>query len=103
MDVIYRGRGKGKSTELIKRSVETNAYIIVSTMQRAHSLKRQAKELGYPEMLFPVTIDEYLQYRFRGSYVRHVLLDDADLILQRIFSDVTIDAISLTDLSDEDM
>ena len=101
MDVIYKGRGKGKSTELIKRSVETNSYIIVDTMQRAYSLKRQAEKLGYPEMLFPVTIDEYLIYKFRGSYVRHVLLDDADNILQHIFRDVTIDVISLTDLSYE--
>ena len=100
MEKIIRPRQAGKSSELIRIAEETNAYIIVASRQRALHLARMAKEHGR-RILFPVTVHEYEQSRFRGSYVRHILIDDADAVLEQVFKEVTIDAITMTG-GDED-
>lgn len=51
--------------------------------------------------MFPVTLREYEQSRFRGSYIRHVLIDDADAVLSQVFKEVTIDAITMTEQGNE--
>ena len=100
MEKIILGRGKGKTTELIKRSYETNSYIIVKDHNRAREVRAMADKMEL-NILFPVTVAEYLMTRFRGSHVRHVLIDDAEDVLSYIFNDVTIDAITLTGEDDE--
>ena len=47
--------------------------------------------------MFPVTLQEYKQSKFRGSHVRRVLIDDADAVLEEVFKEVTIDAITMTE------
>ena len=47
--------------------------------------------------MYPVTLREYEQSRFRVSYIRHVLIDDADAVLEQVFKEVTIDAITMTE------
>ena len=96
MKKIIRPRQAGKSTELIRMSEETGAYIIVPNRQRAFALSQLARETGH-QIPFPVTFLEYEQSRFRGSFVRHVLIDDADNLLEQIFKEVTIDAITMSE------
>ena len=96
MQVIYKPRGTGKSTDLIKLSVETNSYILVKDRKRALDLSKMASDLGYPQMLFPITLTEYMANKMKGSHVKTILIDDADDILQAIFNTVTIQAITLT-------
>lgn len=52
-------------------------------------------------ILFPVTLREYEQSRFRGSHIRRVLIDDADEVLEQVFKEVTIDAITMTEQESE--
>jgi len=92
---IIRQRQAGKSSELIRIAEETNAYIIVATRARAVCLADMAQKQGR-HILFPVTLREYEQSRFRGSHVRRVLIDDADAVLEQVFKEVTIDAITMT-------
>ena len=96
MKKIIRPRGAGKSSELIRIAEETNAYIIVATRARAVYLAHMAQKQGR-HILYPVTLREYEQSRFRGSYIRHVLIDDADAVLEQVFKEVTIDAITMTE------
>ena len=96
MKKIIRPRQAGKSSELIRIAEETNAYIIVATRARAVCLADMAKKQGR-HILYPVTLREYEQFRFRGSYIRHVLIDDADAVLEQIFKEVKIDAITMTE------
>ena len=96
MDKIIKPRRAGKSLELIKIAEASNAYIIVPTRRDALNLMKLAEKHGH-KILFPVTVDEYMQSRFRGSFVRNILIDDADIVLQMIFREVAIDAISMTD------
>lgn len=101
MKKIIRPRQAGKSTELIRMSEESGAYIIVSSRARANFLFQLAHETGH-KIPFPVTYREYEQSRFRGSFVRHILIDDADDLLQMLFKEVTIDAITMTDNQEGD-
>ena len=96
MKKIIRPRQAGKSSELIRIAEETNAYIIVATRARAVCLADMARKQGR-HILYPVTLREYGQSRFRGSYIRHVLIDDADAVLEQVFKEVTIDAITMTE------
>ena len=101
MKKIILGRGKGKTTELIKLSHDTNAYIIVKDHDRAREVRIMAEKMGL-YILFPVTVTEYMLTKLRGSHVRHVLIDDADDILEYFFNSVTIDAITMTKEGDAD-
>ena len=97
MKLIYKGRGEGKTTELIKLSVETNTYILVKDQQRQGEVAGLAYNLGY-DMLFPVTLSEHFNAgKSRGMINRRFLIDDADDILQYLIgSDIPILACSWT-------
>lgn len=96
MNKIIKPRGAGKSLELIKIAEETNAYIVVPTRRDALNLMKLAEKHGH-KILFPVTLGEYMRNGMKGSFVKHILIDDADIILQMLFRDVAVDAITMTD------
>ena len=96
MELIIKGRGKGKTTELIKRSAETQTYILTVNKPRAHAVFWQAREMEL-NIPYPVTIDEYFStHGFAGSFIKSVYIDDADEALKHIFSRVKIEAITIT-------
>lgn len=98
MEIIFKGRGEGKTTELIKRSVATNTYILVLNRKRQRQVADLARKLGYEHMLFPVTIDEHLSTgRSQGMINRRFLIDDADDILRYLIGfDIPILSITMT-------
>ena len=95
MKKIILGRGQGKTTELIKLSHETNTYILVANFQRQREVAKMADEMGL-SIPYPVTVCDYMRTHFLGSYIKHILIDDADDVLQQIFNCVTIDAITMS-------
>ena len=96
MKVIYKGRGEGKTTKLIEESAQTGIYILCANRSAAQNIFNQAHDLNL-NIPFPVTVEEYFRtHGFRGSFIREVLIDDADLVLQTVFDQVRIDEISLT-------
>lgn len=97
MELIIRGRGNGKTTELIKRSAATQTYILTVNKQRARAVFLQAREMGL-DIPYPVTIDEYFStHGFAGSFIKSVYVDDADEVLKRTFYRVNIEAVTMTD------
>lgn len=97
MELIIRGRGNGKTVELIKRSAATQTYILTANKQRAHAVFWQAREMGL-NIPYPVTIDDYFStHGFTGSFIKSVYVDDADEVLKRIFYRVNIEAVTMTD------
>lgn len=99
MKIIYKGKGQGKTTELIKESAETGQYIIVLNRQRALNISKMAAEMKL-HIHFPITIEEY--FHGIGCFVNNVLMDDADDILQAIFNKVTITAITMRKAESEE-
>lgn len=95
MEIILMGRGEGKTTELIKRSHETNTYILVTTQKRADSVFKQAIDMGY-NIPYPITFDGYSRNRFVGTTIRRILVDDADDLLRMVLGFREIDAITMT-------
>ena len=85
MNIIFGGRGTGKTVKLIELSIRLNAYIMVSDHQRAVNVKTLAKKLGYPQLLFPITYRDFLAQRNTG-YVKKLLIDDADDLISHMAS-----------------
>lgn len=103
MELIIKGRGKGKTTELINRSAETQTYILTVNTQRARDIFLKAREMDV-YIPYPVTIDEYFStHGFTGSFIKSVYIDDADDVLKHIFCRVGIEAITMTNKEDEKM
>lgn len=74
--------------EAIKLANETGAYLIVHSHDEAVRLAPLCNR-------FPVTFDEFLDNRMRGSHVRNIVIDQADMLIQRIASGLTIEGITL--------
>ena len=76
MDLIIKGRGHGKTVDLIKLSAETSIPILSCNPQY---VKEKAKELGIdiPEPVKPVHYKEY-----HGYSDSRVLVDDLDRVLR---------------------
>lgn len=96
MNIIYKSRGKGKTTELIKMSAEKNLYILVADRNRQREVFNLARDLNL-NIPFPITVEDYFRDKLRGSFINTILIDDADYVLQQIFNTVVIDTITITD------
>ena len=94
MEVIHKGRGEGKTTELIKMSAETGKYILTPCLLGAQNIQRMAQEMKLT-IPFPITVGEVKQHGFRGSFIKSILIDDADIVLQQLLG-VKVDAITVT-------
>ena len=101
MRIIAKPRCAGKTTELIKLSARTNTYILVLNRKRQKEVAELADSMNMI-IPYPVTLDDYMRTQFRGSFIKHILIDDGDDILQRFFNTVVIDAITITEANNED-
>ena len=95
MKKIIKPRGAGKTTELIKLSHDTWTYILVTNAKRQKEVFSMARKIGI-DIPNPVTVDDYMRTQFKGSYIKNILIDDAEDVLKCFLSRVNIDAITLT-------
>lgn len=94
MKLICKPRRAGKTTEAIIRAAESGAYLIVKNRAEAQRISKQAEEMNL-KIRFPVTFDELLKGQMQGSFVRNVVIDNADMLLQAICPGLEIEAITL--------
>ena len=103
MKKIIGTRGSGKTTKLIKQAAKENSVIMTTTNRQADNVRKQADELGLTVLVTSVENIINDNGIKRGSVLavlmqkNGILIDDADLVLTRILSGVTIKGISLTD------
>lgn len=85
MKVIARGRGQGKTTELVLESARTGRYILVYNRGLIKNLLDRAEQLGV-SIPYPVTVEEIRQGKFYGSSLRRdgIIVDDAEIVLERL-------------------
>lgn len=87
MEIIYRKRGRGKTTKLLQECIKLNripnnlTYILVSDRQRAIWLSNFAKSKGYI-IPFPITVSELLSTNMRGTFIKNLLIDDTEDVLK---------------------
>lgn len=99
MNIVIGERCSGKTTRLIERSAKEGRNILVANKAMARCIADQAKEMGL-DIPFPVTLDEYLRgNKFQGSSIRldGLLIDDLDMVLNRMFRGIPIREVTLTD------
>lgn len=95
MQVICRGKQTGKTEEAIRIASSTGAYLVVISRAEAQRVSALADQMRLP-IRHPVTADELAMNQMRKSWVRNVVIDNAELVLARIFSHLTIEAVTLT-------
>lgn len=88
--LILGDRQSGKTTELIKESARTGAYIVVSCKNEARDVFRLSKELGL-NIPYPLTVNEMI-YESPSSYIfqKGILIDNLERILCCLFNYITI-------------
>ena len=95
-EYIIGERRSGKTTELIRRSAETGAYILVANKSTASLVFKQAKMNDY-DIPYPITIDEVLSCTIdRSVWLKGILIDELDMILSRLLVEVPIHAVTIT-------
>ena len=95
MKLLWSGRRAGKTTKAILLAHETGAYLIVINREEALRVSKLADAMDKP-IRFPVTIEEFLHGGMKGSYVRNLVIDNADEIFNRIFDGFEIEMITFT-------
>lgn len=97
MEVVYRGRRLGKSTEMVKLALAHDAYIVVPDRHQAHFLREQ-----YPNIKMPITWQELMQSNLQGMHpsARKVVIDNLDECLQSMVRPVKIMGVSLNNDSE---
>lgn len=95
MEKIIKPRRTGKTTDLIKISEKTGIYILTADRIRAGYVFNTAQEQKR-NIPFPVTLRDYQRTGFRGSFINHILIDDADVVLQELFKTVQVEALTMT-------
>ena len=103
MKKIIGARGSGKTTKLIKQAAKENSVIMTTTNRQAENVRKQADELGLT--VLTTSVENIINDNGikRGSVLavlmqkNGIFIDDAELVLTRILSGVTIKGISLTD------
>lgn len=84
----------GKTTQLIKMSAETGAYIVCLSMEDAARIQRQSQQMNL-KIPFPITFDEFVSRKYYGAGVKGFLIDNADMLLQSM-SNVPVLAITMS-------
>jgi len=92
MKIEIHARRRGKTTKAIELANKTGAYLVV--MDRAAIQWIETESHIQPKRL-PITFDELLREKLRGSWVRNIVIDDADVLLQHIVGALTIEGITL--------
>lgn len=107
-DFIYKKRNTGKTTELIKRSAETGAFIIMHTGAMARFIKNQARDMGYkiPEPMGLIHFNSVMNDpKFREEreeiFEKGILVDEFQLMIDDLFGGVPVHAVTITDYSEE--
>lgn len=84
MKVMYSGRQFGKTTEIIKKAHATGSYIVVATRKDAQRISKHAEDLGI-NIRFPVTWEELVSAGYSTGFVKDIVIDDLDRIIQNLF------------------
>ena len=100
MKVITKGRQEGKTNDLVELSAKLEIPILCESSIKREIVKKMAgkKNLEIPE---PLCIDcRSTGFRERLSRYDSIIVDDADLLLQKILG-VKITALSVTTKEDK--
>ncbi len=93
-EVVFGGRGCGKTTHLVKHAAESGAYIVCASQEVASHLQKYAKNMGL-DIRFPITMDEFTSGDFHPAGCKGFLIDNTLELLQGMAKGVPVLAISM--------
>lgn len=93
MIVIHKGRGQGKTYDMIKIASENNGYILCSTVQLAQYIYNLSKDMGL-DIHFPITYSDLPLTK--GQRIDNILIDNAETFIETMVGK-KVSAISITD------
>ena len=110
MHVVCTKRGGGKTTQLIELCHRLNhesnhnfTVILAKSMDDAGRIYAYARQLGYSDIPYPITLNELEHGRLAGSMYTDVLIDDLDYFAQHVIGPRCIlVGYSITDYNDKD-
>lgn len=94
MELIYLGRGEGKTTKLIELSSKDGGYIVCHSMNECRRIAGVARDMGM-NIPFPICYGEFMERRYNSQGVKNLYIDNVDMLLRSI-SMQEIKAITLT-------
>lgn len=93
MNVIYKGRGQGKTYDMIKLASENKGYILCSTAQQAQHIYNLSKNMSM-DIHFPITYSDLPLTK--GQRIDNILIDNAETFIETTVGK-KVSAISITD------
>lgn len=92
MIVIHKGRGQGKTYDMIKLASENKGYILCSTAQQAQYIYDLSKNMGL-DIHFPITYSDLPLTK--GQQIDNILIDNAEDFIEKAVGK-KVSAISIT-------
>ena len=93
MIVIHKGRGQGKTYDMIKLASENKGYILCSTVRQARYIYDLSKDMGV-DIHFPITYSDLPLTK--GQQIDSILIDNAEDFIEKSVGK-KVSAISITD------
>lgn len=108
MDLIYKPRMSGKTTELIQRAAKDWLYIVCLNRREVERVAEEASRMGQ-DIPFPITFKEFVRGEFSSKHgrIKGFLIDNVDVMLAHAARGVPVVAVTMTleepvKLEDED-
>jgi hypothetical protein len=95
MKLMHLARGAGKTKLAIKEAAKTGSYILCLTRADALRIAKMADDMKL-NIRFPVTLDEMLSSKMSTGFVKDLVMDDADRILNGLFRNHKVHMITMT-------
>lgn len=94
MKVSILGLAKGKTTQLIFESHETNNVIVCYNLNQCQWLFDSAKRMD-KIIPYPISYSEFVSKQFNGRGINGFLIDNAEQLLKYIAGNVPINHITI--------
>ena len=88
MKIYNGGRQDGKTAKIIRHAAKYGLVILVRDRQAAEYIENTARKMG-ERIRQPITLADLKRSKLRGSFVRGILIDNAEQVLQDMLFDYT--------------
>ena len=99
MEIIYGGRGQGKTVTLIKMSSERNIPILVTTETECKRILKQAEKLNVT-IPTPITWNDIISGNIKPRHINSCVIDETEYFLDYILGGIKVEAFTLRSYED---
>jgi hypothetical protein len=93
MNVIYKGRGEGKTEELLQLAAKDQLTLVLMNRSECMRIQRRAVDLNLTIPML-ITHTDFLEGHRGGHRIKGLLIDNAEVFLQKM-THISVVAISV--------